>query len=110
MPEGYDTILLPGGKNLPRNIISKIIFARCLASSPSLLAIEEPFDFLEKEDRERIAEMLTTIPNCTLVTVTDDPLMAAECERIIILQDGAIVEEGSFEEVRKGKHFKRVFK
>jgi ABC-type bacteriocin/lantibiotic exporter with double-glycine peptidase domain len=110
LPEGYDTILLPGGKNMPRNIVSKIIFARCLASRPSLLTIEEPFDFLEKEDRERIAEMLTTMPNCTLVTVTDDHLMAAECERIIILQDGAIVEEGSFEKVKRGKHFKKVFK
>jgi ABC-type bacteriocin/lantibiotic exporter with double-glycine peptidase domain len=108
--EGFDTILLPGGKNLPRNIISKIIFARCLASRPSLLAIEEPFDFLEKEDRAHIAEMLTTIPNCTLVTVTDDPLMAAECERIIILKDGAIVEEGSFEKVKNGVHFQNVFK
>jgi ABC-type bacteriocin/lantibiotic exporter with double-glycine peptidase domain len=110
LPDGFDTILLPGGKNLPRNIISKIIFARCLASSPSLLAIEEPFDFLEKDDRERIAEMLTSIPSCTLVTVTDDALIASKCDRIIILQEGHIVEEGSFEKIKKNKHFDKVFK
>lgn len=110
LPEGYDTILLPGGKNLPRNIISKIIFARCIASRPSLLAIEEPFDFLEKEDRERIANLLTSIPNCTLVTVTDDALMAAKCDRVIIMKDGQIVEEGSFEKIRNSKHFENVFK
>lgn len=110
LPEGYDTMLLPGGKNLPRNIISKIIFARCLAARPSLLAIEEPFDFLEKEDRARIADLLTASPNCTLVTVTDDALMAAKCDRIIIMQEGRIVEEGSFEKIRKSKHFENVFK
>ncbi len=110
LPEGYDTILLPGGKNLPRNIISKIIFARCIASRPSLLAIEEPFDFLEKEDRERIANLLTSIPNCTLVTVTDNAQMAAKCDRIIIMQEGRILEEGSFEKIRKSKHFENVFK
>jgi ABC-type cobalamin/Fe3+-siderophores transport system ATPase subunit len=103
-------MLLPGGKNLPRNIISKIIFARCIASRPSLLAIEEPFDFLEKEDRERIANLLTSIPNCTLVTVTDDALMAAKCDRVIIMKDGQIVEEGSLEKIRKSKHFENVFK
>jgi len=110
LPEGYDTMLLPGGKNLPRNIISKIIFARCLAARPSLLAIEEPFDFLEKEDRERIANLLTANPNCTLVTVTDDALMAAKCDRIIIMQAGRIVEEGSFEKISKSLHFENVFK
>lgn len=110
LPGGYDTMLLPGGKNLPRNIISKIIFARCLAARPSLLAIEEPFDFLEKEDRARIADLLTDSPNCTLVTVTDDALMAAKCDRIIIMQEGRIVEEGSFEKISKSKHFENVFK
>lgn len=110
LPEGYDTMLLPGGKNLPRNIISKIIFARCIASRPSLLAIEEPFDFLEKEDRMRIANLLTSNPNCTLVSVTDNPLLAAKCDRVIIMQEGRIVEEGSFEEIKKGKHFENVFK
>jgi ABC-type bacteriocin/lantibiotic exporter with double-glycine peptidase domain len=110
LPKGYDTILLPGGKNLPRNIISKIIFARCIASRPSLLAIEEPFDFLEKEDRERIANLLTSIPTCTLVTVTDDALMAAKCDRIIIMQEGRIVEEGSFEKIKRSKHYANVFK
>lgn len=110
LPNGYDTVLLPGGKNLPRNIISKIIFARCLAARPSLLAIEEPFDFLEKEDREHIADLLTSNPNCTLVTVTDDAVMAAKCDRIIIMQEGRIVEEGNFEKIKQSSHFENVFK
>ena len=110
LPKGYDTTLLPGGKNLPRNIISKIIFARCIASNPSLLAIEEPFGFMEKEDRERIANLLTANPNCTLVTVTDDALIAAKCDRIIIMQEGQIVEEGSFGAIKQSKHFGNVFK
>ncbi len=110
LPEGYDTMLLPGGKNLPRNVISKIIFARCLASRPALMAIEEPFGFLEKEDRERISNLLTSQSTCTLVAVTDDALMAAKCDRIIIMQEGRIVEEGSFEEIKRSKHFENVFK
>ncbi len=110
LPEGYDTALLPGGKNLPRNVVSKIIFARCIAARPSLLAIEEPFGFLEKADRERIAELLTSRTDCTLVTVTDDAMMAAKCDRVIIMQEGRIVEEGSFGKIKQNKHFENVFK
>jgi ABC-type bacteriocin/lantibiotic exporter with double-glycine peptidase domain len=111
LPEGYDTILLPGGKNLPRSIVSKIIFARCLASRPSLLVIEQPFHFLEKEDRERITGLLTAPgSNCTLVAVTDDSLLASKCDRVVILDEGRIVEAGSFEKIKRSKHFKNVFK
>ena len=62
-------------------------------------------DFLEKHDRERIANLLTSIPNCTLVTVTDDAVMAAKCDRIIIMQEGRIVEEGSL--VRAASRLRR---
>lgn len=110
-PLGYDTILLPGGKNLPRSIISKIILARCFAAKPSLLTIEEPFTYLEPEERERLAILLTSPENpWTLLAVTNEPLLASLCERVIIMKEGRIVEEGRFEEIRNSEHFTQVFK
>lgn len=110
-PLGYDTILLPGGKNLPRSVISKIILARCFAAKPSLLTIEEPFTYLEPEERERLAILLTSPENpWTLLAVTNEPLLASLCERVIIMKEGRIVEEGRFEEIRNSEHFTQVFK
>lgn len=109
--KGYDTILLPGGKNLPRSIISKIILARSFASRPALLAIEEPFNFLDYEERLRLATLLTDHENAwTLLAVSNDPLLAARCDRVIIMQEGRITEAGSFDEIKKSPHYKKVFK
>jgi ABC-type bacteriocin/lantibiotic exporter with double-glycine peptidase domain len=111
LPDGYDTVLLPAGKNLPQSVISKIILARCFASRPAMIAVEEPFAQLEPEERKRLAEILTNpANNCTLLAVSNDSLLASRCDRVVIMQEGRIVEEGSFEKIRKGKHFMNVFK
>jgi len=111
LPEGYDTILLPGGKNLPRSVVSKLILARSLASRPSLLAIEEPFTFLQQEERERLASLLTDRSQpWTLLAVSDDPLLASKCDRVVVLREGRIIEDGNFEKIKDSVHFKNIFK
>jgi ABC-type bacteriocin/lantibiotic exporter with double-glycine peptidase domain len=110
LPDGFDTLLLPGGKNLPSSVVSKIILARSFAARPALLAIAEPFHLLEQGERERLASQLTGKENAwTLMAISDDPLLASRCDRIIIMQDGRIVQDGSFEEIRTGPHYKFVF-
>jgi ABC-type bacteriocin/lantibiotic exporter with double-glycine peptidase domain len=111
LPEGYQTVLLPGGKNLPRSIVSKMILARSFASQPALLAMEEPFSFLEKNDRNHIAGLLTSPDQpWTLIVVTDDPVIAMMCNRIIIMDKGRIVEMGTYAQLMASAHFQNVFK
>jgi ABC-type bacteriocin/lantibiotic exporter with double-glycine peptidase domain len=111
MPNGFDTLLLPEGRNLPRNIVVKIILARSIILNPQLLAIEELMANLEQIDRVRIAALLTDKEHpWTLVAVTDDAELASRCDRIVVMNEGSIVAEGSFEEIKKTVHFKRVFK
>ena len=111
LPNGFDTMLLPEGKNLPRSIVAKIILARSIASKPQMLAIEELMANIELEDRVRIAELLTSKKNnWTLIAVSDDPVLAYECDRVLIMKEGKIVEEGTFEEIQKSSHYEKVFK
>ncbi len=109
--EGYDTELLPGGKNLPRSVIAKIILARSFASRPRLLAIEDPFKHLDYHEQVRLAGLLTD-PNSpwTLVVVSNDPMLASKCDRVIVMKEGHIVEEGTFDEISRCQHFSAVFK
>jgi ABC-type bacteriocin/lantibiotic exporter with double-glycine peptidase domain len=110
LPQGYDTLLLPGGKNLPGNVVAKIIMARSFASKPALLAIEDPFAMLEPEERERLIVQMTDKGNpWTLLAVTDNQLLASKCDRVVIMKDGRIVEQGTFEQVRNSAHFKFTF-
>jgi ABC-type bacteriocin/lantibiotic exporter with double-glycine peptidase domain len=110
-PNGFDTLLLPEGRNLPRNIVVKIILARSIIQNPQLLAIEELMANLEQIDRLRIASLLTDKNQpWTLVAVTDDAELASRCDRIIVMNEGIIVAEGNFEAIKKTVHYKRVFK
>ncbi len=111
LPNGYDTQLLPGGKNLPRSVIAKIILARSFASRPQLLAIEEPFKHLEYEEQVRLSDLLTNRERpWTLIVVSNDPMLASKCDRVVVMKEGRIVEQGSFSEIRKCEHFSAVFK
>ncbi len=111
LPNGFDTLLLPEGRNLPRNVVVKIILARSIIRNPQLLAIEELMANLEQIDRVRIAALLTDkAQSWTLVAVTDDAELASRCDRIVVMQEGEIVAEGTFEDIKKTPHFNRVFK
>jgi ABC-type bacteriocin/lantibiotic exporter with double-glycine peptidase domain len=110
-PQGLETELLPGGKNIPRSVITKLLVARAIAPDPKLLALEEPHGNLNFNDRLRIAKLLTERGNpWTMVCVTTDPLMASMCDRIVVLKEGQIVFDGSFLDVQKTDHYKRIFR
>lgn len=111
LPEGLNTELLPGGKNLPGSIISKIILARAIAGQPYLLVAEEPVGNLNFRDRVRIAKLLTDgAQPWTLVAVTQDPLFAAMCDRVVVMREGEIIAQGTFDEIRQTEHYPRIFR
>lgn len=110
LPEGYNTMLLPEGRNVPQSIRTRIILARCIISGPRMLAVEGYFYGMERKDRYMISEVLAGEDQpWTMLTVTDDPILAANCDRIIIMDQGKIIEQGTFEEISKGPHFAQVF-
>lgn len=111
LPKGLDTELLPGGKNIPRSIVTKILVARAIVGHPKLLVMEEPLNYLNFRDGTHIAKLLTDKnQNWTLVSVTSDPLLASLCDRVVVLREGQIVFEGTFEEVQKTEHYQRTFR
>lgn len=110
LPHGFDTMLLPEGRNIPKNIRIRILLARCIISQPRLLAVEGFFYGMEKSDREMICDYLTHKDRpWTMIAVTDDPYFASRCDRVIIMKDGRIIEQGAFEAILGSEHFGRVF-
>lgn len=111
LPGGYQTELLPEGRNIPQHVRTKIILARSIVSNPRLLTMEGFFHHLQQEDRERAAKMLTAPDRpWTLVTATNDPMLASRCDRVIVLKNGEIVAKGTFEEIQRSEHYRHVFK
>jgi ABC-type bacteriocin/lantibiotic exporter with double-glycine peptidase domain len=108
---GLDTELLPGGRNIPRSTVTKILVARAIVGRPNLLVMEEPLAALSFKDRLNIAQFLTGKSHpWTFVCVTEDPVMAAVCDRVLILKEGEIAFDGTFEAAQKTKDFEKVFR
>jgi ABC-type bacteriocin/lantibiotic exporter with double-glycine peptidase domain len=111
LPMGINTELLPGGKNIPRSIITKILVARAVVKAPKMLVMEEPLSFLNLRDRLRIARLLVDKSHpWTLVVFTQDPLLASLCDRVVVMSDGKIVFEGLFDELQKTEHYPRILR
>ncbi|WP_109831645.1 peptidase domain-containing ABC transporter [Reichenbachiella versicolor] len=100
MPDGLNTTMMSSGKGLSRDLINKIILARCLSKRPELLILNDFFnDFLRSERRE-LMNMLADPDNpWTLVVVSNDRLIMDKCDRVIIMEKGTIKTEGTYQEL-----------
>ncbi len=110
LPRGYEEEIDPEGRKLPRSVLRKIILARAIADKPRLLLIEDAMNALEPRERLRILDCLTNASNAwTLVVVSNESDIAKRCDRIIILDNGEIVQEGTYPELQQNSWFKEVF-
>lgn len=110
LPKGYNTQVLSEGKGLPKNVARKIIIARSIAAKPRLLVLEEFLHNLEREDRNQITEFLCDhVHNWTLIGISNDPIFAKKCDRIIILEAGKVLDEGTYSEIQQKPYFRNLF-
>jgi ABC-type bacteriocin/lantibiotic exporter with double-glycine peptidase domain len=110
-PQGLDTEMYPGGKNTPGNVITKLLVTRAILGSPKMLALEKPLGNLVLKDRIRIATLLTSkARQWTLICATEDPIMASLCDRILVLKEGEIVFDGTYEALAQTPHANHIFK
>ncbi len=91
LKDGYDTRLDPAGKKLPRNVMHKILLVRALAGHPRLLLLEDPWMNMDNSNRKQIMQLLIESKNTTVVVVTNDDEFMKQCDRIITIDDGSII-------------------
>lgn len=87
---GYDTLLDPTGKRLPRNVIHKILLVRALIGKPRLLLLEDPWMNVENIKRQQIIQLLLDTKNTTIIVVSNDEDFAKQCDKIITIDEGII--------------------
>lgn len=111
LPNGYNTILLPEGRNIPRTIRTKLILLRAVVTKPKLLLAEDFFKSLESKDRDFIANFITRRDApWTLLAVSSDPVLAAQCDRLLLMENGQIIAEGTWDSLQEHPVFIAVFK
>ncbi|MFO7559080.1 MAG: ABC transporter ATP-binding protein [Desulfobacterales bacterium] len=73
----------------------RVAIARALVNNPPLLLADEPTGNLDSSSGEEILKILTGLnrQGVTVIIVTHDPDVAAQCKRIINLKDGRILND-----------------
>lgn len=101
LPNGYDTLLETQGRTLPRGIVQKLLLARSIVDSPRLLLIEDVLDAISEDRYRKVVDFLMSRENgWTLVAITSDPYMARMADRVVLMKDGMVVRQGTFEQMR----------
>lgn len=94
LPNGYNTLLLPEGFNLPKTIRQKIMLARCLAGKPKLLLLEDNFNQLPTRDKNAFLKYVLN-QSYTVIAVSNNPEILSQFNKIALLHEGKLI---SFDE------------
>lgn len=91
MENGLDTVIYPEGKQISYTMAKKIVLARSLVKKPKLLVLRDPLDQFDKDESERIMNLLTDPAQpWSLVVVSDDKSWVKKCGRILTIENGKI--------------------
>ena len=91
----YDTIIGPQGNGLSGGERQRLAIARALLSKAPILICDEPTSSLDSESHNYIQETFNKLDsNTTLIMITHKLNTLKEYDRILVMKNGEIVEEG----------------
>ncbi|KAH7324371.1 P-loop containing nucleoside triphosphate hydrolase protein [Stachybotrys elegans] len=104
LPYGYQTPIGDGGQAISGGQAQRINIARALVRRPQLLVLDEPTSALDAESADLVRCTIRdltrrTARNMAVVLVTHSTDMMRVADNIVVLDAGAKVEEGSFEDL-----------
>ncbi len=96
MPLGYDTMIEERGANLSGGQRQRIAIARSLVTRPRIMILDEATSALDYESEQIIQSNMRRITRGRTVVIIAHRLAAVRnCDRIIAIKDGSIVEDGT---------------
>ena len=106
MPMGYNTLLANMGSNLSGGQRQRIAVARAVVNEPKIVIMDEATSSLDSINEFKISEYFKNI-QCTRITIALRLSTIINSDKIFVMDNGEIIEEGTHEELIsiKGKYY-----
>ena len=99
MPLGMKTPITMDGKGVSGGQRQRILIARALVRKPRILFLDEATSALDNISQYIVTESLANL-KCTRVVIAHRLSTIQHCNRVILLRDGRVAADGSYEEIK----------
>ena len=111
--DGFNTLLGERGVNLSGGQKQRIAIARAIIKKPKILILDDSLSAVDTETEEKILSNISRISkNITLIIATHRISSAKKCDKILVLENGKVIEYGTHNKLveNKGYYFDTVAK
>ena len=98
MPMGMQTLISEGQGGISGGQKQRLMIARAIAPKPKILIFDEATSALDNKTQKQVSEALDGL-KCTRIVVAHRLSTIRNCDRILVLDEGRIIEDGTYDQL-----------
>ena len=98
MPMGMNTVISEGQGGISGGQKQRLMIARAVAPKPKILIFDEATSALDNLTQKKVSDALDGL-KCTRIIIAHRLSTIRHCDRILMLEDGKIIESGTYDEL-----------